>query len=52
MKVPGNGETAGISLLNANLSTQNSKIFMLNGKRLSAPRRGINIVNGKKIILK
>ena len=52
VKVPGNGETAGISLLNANLSTQNSKIFMLNGKRLSAPRRGINIVNGKKIILK
>lgn len=52
VKVPGNGETAGISLLNANLSTQNSKIFMLNGKRFSAPRRGINIVNGKKIILK
>lgn len=52
VKVPGNGETAGISLLNANLSTQNSKIFTLNGKRLSAPRKGINIINGKKIILK
>lgn len=52
VKVPGNGETAGISLLNANLSTQNSKIFTLNGKRISAPRKGINIINGKKIILK
>lgn len=52
VKVPGNSETAGISSLNAELSSLNSKIFTLNGKRLSAPRRGINIVNGKKIILK
>ena len=52
VKVPGNSETAGISSLNAELSSLNSKIFTLNGKRISAPRKGINIINGKKIILK
>ena len=52
VKVPGNSETAGISSLNAELSPLNSKIFTLNGKRISAPRKGINIINGKKIILK
>ena len=26
--------------------------FNLNGQRLSAPQKGINIVNGKKVIIK
>jgi hypothetical protein len=39
----------GISTLNSNHSTLNRNIFSLSGKRLSAPRKGINIINGKKI---
>lgn len=52
VKVTENAETTGIATLNSNLSSLNSKIFTLNGKRISAPRKGVNIVNGKKIILK
>ena len=52
VKVTENAETTGIATLNSNLSSLNSKIFTLNGKRFSVPRKGVNIVNGKKIILK
>jgi hypothetical protein len=27
-------------------------IFNLNGQRLSAPRKGLNIINGKKVLIK
>ena len=42
----------GISTLTSNHSTQSKNIYTLSGKRLSAPRKGINIINGKKINLK
>ena len=42
----------GISTLTSNHSTQSNNIYTLSGKRLSAPRKGINIINGKKINLK
>lgn len=41
-----------ISTLKYNSSTPNEKIFTLSGKRLSTPHKGVNIINGKKIILK
>lgn len=41
-----------ISTLTSNHSTQSNNIYTLSGKRLSAPRKGINIINGKKINLK
>lgn len=30
----------------------NSKCYDLRGNRLSAPKRGLNIINGKKVIVK
>ena len=27
-------------------------IFNLNGQRLNAPQKGINIINGKKVVMK
>lgn len=42
----------GISTLTSNHSTQSNNIYTHSGKRLSAPRKGINIINGKKINLK
>ena len=44
------GEATGISNLNANNSSQN--IYSLNGTHLSAPRKGVNIINGKKVVIK
>jgi hypothetical protein len=30
----------------------NAKIFTLDGKRISEQQKGINIINGKKVIVK
>jgi hypothetical protein len=35
-----------------NGSKDSDTFFNLNGQRLSAPRKGLNIVNGKKVIIK
>lgn len=34
------------------MSDTQSRIYSLSGQRLAAPQRGINIINGKKVILK
>ena len=44
------GEATGISNLNANNSSQN--IYSLSGTHLYAPRKGVNIINGKKVVIK
>ena len=44
------GEATGISTLNANHSPQN--IYSLSGTHLYAPRKGVNIINGKKVVIK
>ena len=44
------GEATGISNLNANHSSQN--IYSLSGTHLYAPRKGVNIINGKKVVIK
>ena len=48
------GETTSIKVIQGSgLKDQGSETyFNLNGQRLSAPKKGINIVNGKKVIIK
>ena len=47
------GETTDIRVLNVTPETQNDgAIYSLDGQRLSAPRKGINIINGKKVFVK
>ena len=46
-------EADGISSMdNGQLKTDNVVIYNLSGQRLSKPQRGVNIVNGKKVIIK
>jgi hypothetical protein len=38
-----------------NVSTDNledARIFNLSGQRLNAPQKGINIINGRKVVIK
>jgi len=47
------GETTSISVpLNDHQQIITDDIFNLAGQRLSAPKKGVNIVNGKKVIIK
>ena len=50
----GNGETTSIKMVNSSWSTAQGSdtYYNLNGQRLNAPQKGINIVNGKKILVK
>lgn len=45
-------QATGISVQKQKLSIQDSNRYTLNGKRISAPCRGIDIVNGKKYLSK
>lgn len=45
-------ETTGIGNITAGKETTRKGVFSLNGQKLTAPRRGINIINGKKVIIK
>ena len=45
--------TTTIQTLNVDKgSKDDNAVYNLNGQRLSAPRKGLNIVNGKKVIIK
>ena len=44
------GAATGISNLNADNSSQN--IYSISGTHLSTPRKGMNIINGKKVVIK
>ena len=47
------GETTSIQTFNVTPESQNdAPVYNLNGQRLSAPKKGINIVNGKKVLVK
>ena len=46
------GITAGIANVNADLNVRNGAIYNLQGIRLNQLQRGLNIVNGKKVIVK
>ena len=47
-------ETTGIEIMRnvENEIMRNRSIYNLNGQRLSAPQKGINIINGRKVIVK
>lgn len=42
----------GINAMNEHWTLDNAEIFNIAGQRLSKPAKGVNIVNGKKIIVK
>jgi hypothetical protein len=49
----GDGETTSIiATLNDKVEQVNDNVYNLNGQRLDAPQKGINIINGKKVVIK
>ena len=46
------GAPTGIDNVKNDIMDGNSKCYDLRGNRLSAPKRGLNIINGKKVIVK
>jgi hypothetical protein len=45
------GRTAtGVSEVKQN--SDNAEIYNLNGQRVAAPQKGLNIINGKKVVIK
>ena len=42
--------STGIEMVNA--VTKNNTVYTLSGQRLAAPKKGINIVGGKKMVVK
>jgi len=48
-----NGEATSIQTLNFDPENQDdARIFNLRGQRLNAPQKGINIINGRKVVIK
>ena len=46
-------EATGIESLTPSTSSKGEgSIYNLNGQKLSAPQKGINIINGRKVIVK
>ena len=45
------GEGTGISTITMD-ATKNAPIYNLSGQRLTTPQKGINIINGKKVVIK
>ena len=45
------GTPTGIKVIE-NIQSKNATIYDLNGVRLSEPKKGINIINGQKVIVK
>ena len=46
----GNDETVGLANLSGNAGQQT--IYNIQGQRLNAPQKGMNIINGKKVFIK
>ena len=49
------GDDGTTSIRTVNVSTDNledARIFNLSGQRLNAPQKGINIINGRKVVIK
>lgn len=44
-------ETTGIDKVNTT-TIENNAIYNLNGQKISAPVKGINVINGKKVVIK
>lgn len=51
--LPDDGQTTGISAVeNSDSNVQNGKVYDLQGRQVSSPKRGLYIVNGKKVVVK
>ena len=46
------GTPTGITRVTSDKQTPNAPIYDLNGRRLSEPQKGINIIEGKKVLIK
>ena len=46
------GDATGISATLMNKETMNKAVYNLQGQRMGSPRRGLNIVDGKKVFIK
>ena len=46
------GTPTSITRVTLDKETPNTPIYDLNGKRLSEPQKGINIIEGKKVLIK
>ena len=46
------GTPTGITRVTSDKQTPNAPIYDLNGRRLSEPQKGINIIDGKKVLIK
>ena len=46
------GDATGISATLMNKETMNKAVYNLQGQRMDSPRRGLNIVDGKKVFIK
>ncbi|MBQ9175397.1 MAG: hypothetical protein IJ139_00835, partial [Bacteroidaceae bacterium] len=46
--------TTGISQVHggSQMATDDSLIYTISGQRVAAPQRGLNIINGKKVLIK
>lgn len=45
-------DPTGINGIEADGNGRRNVYYDLNGRRISAPRKGLNIINGKKVIIK
>lgn len=45
-------ETTGIANVPTTITQHPSQVFTLSGQSLAAPRKGVNIINGKKVMIK
>ncbi len=50
--VHSDGSTTGVKEISAEAANGVQVIFDLQGRRLSAPIKGVNIINGKKVLVK
>jgi len=46
------GTPTGITSVSSDKETTNAPIYDLNGRRLTEPQKGINIIGGKKVFVK
>ena len=46
------GSGSGISTVMMDASGENTRIYNLSGQKLTAPKKGVNIINGKKIVIR
>ena len=45
-------ETTGITKIPTSITQQPTSVFNLSGQSLTAPQKGLNIINGKKVVVK